>query len=95
MFKIFTVFSLLALLAEGGGSQPSSPWPVLIAFVIVYALLAVTFFWFRRRYHIVRKAVSSRFSRRRSTRPALTDEAWKRIVSGEMSKNMIRKEDQK
>lgn len=93
MFKIFTVFSLLTLLAEGGSSQPSSPWPVLIAFVILLALLTVAFFWFRRRYRIVRKAVSSRFSRYRTTAPALTDEAWKKIVSGEMAKSLIRKED--
>ena len=95
MFKIFTVFSLIALLAEGGSTQPSSPWPVLIAFVIVFALLTVAFFWFRRRYRIVRKAVSSRFSRRRITRPALTDETWKKIVSGEIAKKLIRKEDPK
>lgn len=95
MFKIFTVFSLLALLAEGGSSQSSSPWPVLIAFAILSALLTGFFFWFRRRYRIVKKVVSSRFGRRDNTLPALTDEAWKKIVSGEMARKLIRKDDTK
>ena len=95
MFKIFTVFSLLALLAEGGGSQSSSPWPVLIAFAIVFALLTGGLFWLRRRYRSLRKVVSLRFGKRENTFPALSDEVWKKIVSGEMARKLIRKEDRK
>lgn len=94
MFKIFAVFSLLTLLAEGG-SQQSSPWPVLIAMAVICSVLIVAFFWLRGRYRIVRRAVSGRFSKRGAPTPVIGKQAWKKIESGEMARKLIGKEGSK
>jgi hypothetical protein len=92
MFKILSVISLLALFAGQDKGAATSVWPIIFAFVITGAALFLSFIWLRNRFSLTRKKRSG--TRKKKTRysPVMNDESWKRVTSGEMAKELLRKE---
>ena len=92
MFKIFTVLSLVTLLAEGGSTSESSLLGPLIAFLVVVIALLVVAFWLRSRYRVVRKRANEKFRKPGLAEPVIKPEVWQKITSGELARKMIGKE---
>jgi hypothetical protein len=92
MFKAFTAISLLALLGGGESAAPASPWPAIFTTLMLIAAILTSLVWLRNRFRILRRSVSEMFTQKRHFDPVISDEAWKRITSGEMAKRLTKKE---
>ena len=92
MFKIFTVFSLIALLAEGGSAPQSSPWGLIITLILICAIIVLIGFWLRRRFRVVRRAVHDKFRKTSNAQSVIKPDIWDKITSGEMAKKLIGEE---
>ncbi|MDB4542995.1 hypothetical protein N9241_02000 [bacterium] len=92
MFKIFTVFSLIALLAEGSSAPQSSPWGLIVALMLMTGIMVLVGLWLRRRYRIVRRAVHDKFRKANTDQSVIKPEIWDKITSGEMARKLLGEE---
>ena len=93
MFKLLAAVSLGALLAGGETTQQTSYAPALFILLVMVVCAVLVLRYLHRRFQIVRRAVAQKFQRDPSRGPVIPDKAWKRIVSGEMGRELMKQED--